>query len=520
MKNAKDTCEDDTSKMNTTHVTLGLKQNWKQFTLLVIVNAFVGGMIGMERSIFPQFAEVEFGVASKTAILSFITAFGITKAIANYYTGRLANRFGRKQLLLFGWLIAIPIPFMLIYAPSWGFVVFANVLLGLSQGLTWSSTVVMKIDLVGEKDRGLAMGLNEFAGYFAVGVVAFLTGYIANAHGVTPYPFYIGIFISVVGFILTALWVKDTRAFVHKESSTDQTAPLENVFLETTFKNKTLSSVTQAGLVNNLNDGMIWGLLPIVLLSLNYNNENIGIITAIYPTVWGIGQLFTGKMSDHYSKKAMLFWGMLLQGLAILLIPFSHEFYALASISAILGLGTALVYPTFLSTIAQATSPSQRAESIGSFRLWRDLGYAFGAVISGITADLLGVEYAIYFIGGLTIVSSLIIKFRMPEQIKTIKACMEVDEVKLALRSKKKIQIIDVRSAEEFDKAHIPNALNIPLQDLKNSISELDKNTQFVTACGKGGGRSADGAKLLKELGFNAIWLCGGTNKWLNIHDT
>lgn len=395
-------------------VKLGLKENWKQFTLLVIVNAFVGGMIGMERTIIPQFAELEFGVASKTAVLSFITAFGITKAVANYYAGRLANRFGRKNLLLTGWLLAIPIPFMLIFAPTWGFVIFANVILGVSQGLTWSSTVVMKIDLVGEKNRGLAMGLNEFAGYFAVGVVAFLTGYVANAYGITPYPFYIGIFISIVGFMLTVLWVKDTREFVRKESEEDQTVQLHNVFLETTFKNKTLSSVTQAGLVNNLNDGMIWGLLPIVLFSLNFNSENIGVITAIYPTVWGVGQLFTGKMSDHYSKKAMLFWGMLLQGVAILFIPFSGDFYVLASISAILGLGTALVYPTFLSAIAQATSPKQRAESIGTFRLWRDLGYAFGAVISGITSDLFGVEYAIVLIGVITIVSSLIIKLRMP----------------------------------------------------------------------------------------------------------
>lgn len=398
-------------------IQLGLKQNWKQFTLLVIVNAFVGGMIGMERTIFPQFAELEFGVASKTAILSFITAFGISKAIANYYTGRLANRYGRKQLLLFGWLLAMPIPFMLMYAPSWNWVIVANILLGISQGLTWSSTVLMKIDLVSEKDRGLAMGLNEFAGYVAVGLVAFLTGYVANYYGVTPYPFYIGIFISIVGFLLTAIWIKDTRGFVHKENSTDKTVALSNVFWEMTFKNKTLSSVTQAGLINNLNDGMIWGLLPMVLFSLNYNNENIGLITAIYPTVWGIAQLFTGKMSDHYSKKSMLYWGMLIQGVAILLIPFSSEFYVLASLSAILGLGTALVYPTFLSTIAQATNPYQRAESIGTFRLWRDLGYAFGAIISGITADIFGIEYAIFLIGGLTILSSFVIKFRMPERV-------------------------------------------------------------------------------------------------------
>jgi MFS family permease len=413
--------------MHTENIRLGLKENWKQFTLLVIVNAFVGGMIGMERTIIPQFAELEFGIASKTAILSFITAFGITKAIANYYTGRLANKFGRKKLLVFGWLLAIPIPFMLMHASTWGFVIFANVLLGISQGFTWSSTVVMKIDLVGEKDRGLAMGLNEFAGYFAVGLVAFLTGFIANRYGITPYPFYIGIFISIFGTLLTILWVQDTQVFVRKESATDLTAKLDNVFLETTLKNKTLSSVTQAGLVNNLNDGMIWGLLPIVLFALNFDHANIGIITAIYPTVWGIGQLFTGKMSDHFSKKAMLFWGMLLQGLAIIMIPFSSNFYVLAGISATLGIGTALVYPTFLSTIAQATSPMQRAESIGTFRLWRDLGYAFGAVFSGVIADLFGVEYAIFSIGGLTVVSSIIIKFRMPEHIKFIKPYMAIE---------------------------------------------------------------------------------------------
>ncbi len=503
--------------MATDKIKLGLTENWKQFTLLVIVNAFVGGMIGMERTIFPQFAELEFGVASKTAILSFITAFGITKAIANYYTGRLANKFGRKNLLVFGWIMAIPIPFMLIYAQGWSWVILANVLLGISQGFTWSSTVVMKIDLVGEKDRGLAMGLNEFAGYFAVGIVAFLTGYIANKYGITPYPFYLGIFISIVGLILSLLWVKDTRMFVHKESGTDNTASLNNVFLETSFRNKTLSSVTQAGLINNLNDGMIWGLLPIVLVSLHFNNENIGIITAIYPTVWGIGQLFTGKMSDHYSKKAMLFWGMLLQGLAILFIPYSSSFLVLASLSAILGLGTALVYPTFLSTVAQATNPRQRAESIGTFRLWRDLGYAFGAVISGITADLFGTEYAIMLIGSLTIISSIIIKLRMPEQIKITKDCIEVDEVRQALRDNKKIQLIDVRSQEEFEQSHIPGALNIALPELPDRISQLDKDSLFVAVCGKGGGRSAEGAKILKESGYNAQWLCGGTSKWLDL---
>ncbi|SHM37397.1 MFS transporter [Flavobacterium xinjiangense] len=401
--------------MKTNTIKLGLKENWKQFTILIIVNAFVGGMVGMERTIIPKLAEIEFRIASKTAILSFIIAFGITKAITNYFTGKLANYFGRKNLLLFGWFLALPIPFILIYAESWNWVIFANILLGISQGLTWSSTVVMKIDLVGENDRGLAMGLNEFAGYFAVGLVAFLSGYIAQNYGITPYPFYLGIGISISGFLLTLLFVKDTRVFVHQENTTNKTEKLDYIFLETTFKNKTLSAITQAGLVNNLNDGMIWGLLPIVLLSLHYDSQNIGIITAIYPAVWGFGQLITGKMSDVYSKKKMLFWGMLLQGIAILFIPFAEEFYQLTTISAFLGLGTALVYPTFLSAIAQATNPNQRAESIGTFRLWRDLGYAIGAIISGITADLFGVNYAIVLIGLITIISSLIIEIRMPK---------------------------------------------------------------------------------------------------------
>jgi len=395
--------------------TLGLKENWIQFTILVIVNAFVGGMVGLERSIFPQFAELEFNISSKSAILSFIIAFGITKAITNYFTGKLANKIGRKNLLVIGWLFAIPIPFILINATHWNWVIFANILLGINQGLTWSSTVVMKIDLVGDKDRGLAMGINEFAGYFAVGIVAFISGWIASTYGITPYPFYLGIGIAIIGLFMSMLFVKDTRHFVAKEQETTKTEEQSNVFINTTFKDRTLSSVTQAGLVNNLNDGMVWGLLPILLLSFNYDSKNIGIIAAIYPTIWGIGQLFTGKMSDVYSKKKMLFWGMFLQGVAIISIPFFLEFYQLAIIASLLGLGTALVYPTFLSAIANTTHPNQRAESIGVFRLWRDLGYAFGAVLSGIIADVFGITYAIVTIGVLTILSSVIIQLRMPK---------------------------------------------------------------------------------------------------------
>ena len=284
----------------------GLRENMRQFILLVIVNAFVGGMIGLERTIFPEFAETVFGVSSKAAILSFITAFGITKALTNYFTGRLAGRFGRKKLLVWGWMIAIPVPFLLIFAKDWNQVVFANVLLGMSQGLTWSSTVVMKIDLVGEKNRGLAMGLNEFSGYVAVGLLAFLSGFVASRYGITPYPFYLGIFMSVAGLLMSIFFIHDTSVFVAKESLTSTAGLLNNVFMETTFKNRTLSAVTQAGMVNNLNDGMIWGLLPVLLMSQHYSTENAGIITAIYPGVWGLGQIFTGKMSDTYSKKSML----------------------------------------------------------------------------------------------------------------------------------------------------------------------------------------------------------------------
>ena len=272
----------------------------------------------------------------------------------------------------------------------------------------------MKIDLVGEKDRGFAMGINEFAGYVSVGLFAFFSGYIAEVYGLVPYPFYLGIGLSISGFLLSVLWVKDTRHFVKKEAIENKNLELKNIFSETSFKNKTLSSVTQAGMVNNLNDGMIWGLLPVILLSKDFGNENIGIVAGIYPLVWGIGQLFTGKMSDHYSKKKMLFWGMLVQGCAIILYPFFNDLLILSLISVILGLGTALVYPTFLATIAQVTQPIQRAESIGVFRLWRDLGYAIGAILSGLTADLFGIEYAILLIGLITISSSLVIRFRMP----------------------------------------------------------------------------------------------------------
>lgn len=403
--------------MESKNIKHGLRENLKPFVILVVVNAFVGAMIGLERSVFPTFAEKTFGIESKTAILSFIAAFGISKAIANYFTGKLANYFGRKNLLIVGWFFALPIAPMLIYAPSWNWVIASNLLLGLSQGLTWSSTVVMKIDLVGEKNRGLAMGLNEFAGYFAVGLTAFITGYIADKYGVSPYPFYLGVSISIVGLLLSVFAVSDTRKFVLKESVSNSTQKLKNVFIETTLLNKSLSSITQAGLVNNLNDGMIWGLLPMLLLQYGYSGKSIGLIAAIYPTVWGISQLFTGKLSDNFSKKKMLFWGMFWQSISIFMLPYFSNIVALGFISALLGIGTAIVYPTFMVAIAQVTHPSQRAESIGIFRLWRDSGYVFGAIISGMLADFFGITMAILTIGLLTLLSSFLLRFRMSDQL-------------------------------------------------------------------------------------------------------
>lgn len=395
------------------NVTLGLKENWRQFTILVIINAFVGGMVGLERTILPEIAEVDFGIAARTAILSFIVVFGVVKAVTNYYTGALANKFGRKNLLTLGWLFALPIPFILIYAQDWNWILFANLLLGINQGLTWSSTIVMKIDLVGEKNRGLAMGLNESAGYLAVGGVAFLTGYLASEYGLRPYPFYLGIAFAFIGLLTSWLLVKDTVHHVEAETSTSNLPKLRNIFLETTWKHKNLGSITQAGLVNNLNDGMVWGLLPILLSMKNFNLEQIGKIVALYPVVWGLGQLFTGKMADHFNKKNMLFGGMLLQGLALLSMVYASTFLHFVVLSLVLGIGTAIVYPTFLAAMADYTHPIQRAESIGVFRLWRDLGYAIGALLTGILADYLGIYWAVGAIGFLTLLSAIVILVRM-----------------------------------------------------------------------------------------------------------
>lgn len=392
---------------------LGLRENWQQFSWLVIINGFVGGMVGMERAILPRLAETEFGMAVNTAILSFIVVFGIAKAFTNYYTGNLANRFGRKKLLVAGWIIGLPVPFLLIYAPTWNWVIAANILLGINQGLTWSSTVVMKIDLVGDKRRGFAMGLNEFAGYIAVALTAFLSGWIAGSYGIRPYPFYIGILLAVLGLLGSIFLVKDTRHHVLTETTGSAVPRLRRLFWETTWKNPNLGSVTQAGLINNLNDGMAWGIFPILLASRGFSLGEIGLVTAVYPAVWGIGQLFTGAMADRLCKKDLLYTGMFLQAIALFGLIWAVSMTHFILLSVLLGWGTAMVYPTFLATVAENTHPLDRAQSIGIFRLWRDLGYAIGALLTGIIADLFRIEAAIGFIGLLTLCAALVIEVRM-----------------------------------------------------------------------------------------------------------
>jgi len=399
---------------------LGIRANLAQFSLLVIVNAFVGAMVGMERSILPAIAEEEFLLAARTAVLSFIVVFGISKAITNYFAGRFSDTWGRKGVLVVGWLVATPVPFLLMWAPSWSWVLFANFLLGVSQGMTWSTTVIMKMDLAGPERRGLAMGLNEFAGYFAVAAAALATGYVASNWGLRPQPFYLGVGFIAFGLAMSVLLVRETRhhadheARVHGGPAEMQLSQGE-IFKRTSFTDPNLSSVSQAGMVNNLNDGMAWGLFPLFFAMAGLNLKQIGWLAAIYPAVWGIGQLFTGGLSDRIGRKGLIVWGMWLQAVGIAMITISEEFPGFAGGAAMLGAGTAMVYPTLLAVIGDVTHPAWRASSVGVYRLWRDLGYAVGAVLAGVVADLLGITAAMLSIAALTFVSGLLVLLRMNE---------------------------------------------------------------------------------------------------------
>ncbi|MER2996604.1 MFS transporter [Pontibacter populi] len=398
---------------NTTDAKLGLKENAGQFWLLVLVNGFVGSMVGLERSVIPEFAETVFGINGHTALLSFIVAFGLAKSIANMLMGHLTARFTRKQLLLIGWLFALPVPWLLLYADNWWWVIFANLLLGINQGLAWSATVVMKIDLVGEKNRGLAMGINEFAGYLAVGLVAFLAGYIASTSGNVTYAFVPGIGFSIVGLLLTLLFVRDTHAHVQTEAAQTTIPLLKNIWKDTTFRHANLGSVTFNGFVNNMNDGILWGLLPVLLSTKGYSLTETGLLAGIYPVVWGLGQLVTGRLGDILCKKQLLSMGMMIQGAAIGMLLFADYYPALVAALVILGVGTAMVYPNFLAVVAENTHPSQRPQSLGIFRFWRDFGYVAGAVAAGVLSDMFGLGAVIVGTAALTIGAGALSEIRM-----------------------------------------------------------------------------------------------------------
>jgi MFS family permease len=399
---------------------LGLRANWRQFWLLVLVNAFVGAMVGLERTVLPLLAEREFGLASRSAALSFIVTFGLVKAVTNFVAGRLGDRYGRKHVLVSGWLAGLPVPFMVMWAPSWSWIVAANVLLGINQGLTWSTTVIMKIDLVGPQRRGFAMGLNEFAGYLAVALSALATGEIASRFGLRPEPFYLGIVVVTLGLALSLVLVQDTMAHVRHESALGvgarADAPnLPELLTRTSWRDPALSSASQAGLVNNLNDGLAWGLFPLFFAAAGLSIRQIGVLAFIYPATWGIVQLWTGALSDRIGRKWLIVAGMLVQGAALVAMVLVRGFTPWLVTGAVLGVGTAMVYPTLLAAIGDVAHPSWRGSAVGVYRLWRDAGYAVGAILAGLLADRFGMSAAIATIGALTAVSGVMVAIRMPE---------------------------------------------------------------------------------------------------------
>ena len=408
-------------------IQLGLRENWKQFWLLVLVNAFVGAMVGLERTILPLIAEEEFGLVARGAILSFIVTFGFVKAGTNFFAGRLGDLFGRKKVLLAGWLFGIPVPLLLMWAPSWSWIVFANVLLGVNQGLAWSTTVIMKIDLVGPRARGLAMGLNEFAGYLAVALAALGTGYVAEAVGLRPEPFYLGIAFVALGLGLTVLFVRDTTAHValeareHRSGSEDPTLggtlSGREIFALASWRSPALFGASQAGLVTNFKDGLAWGLFPLFFAAGGLSVGRIGILTFIYPAMWGILQLWTGGLSDRVGRKPLIAAGMILQATALWLVAAGSTFWVWFMASALLGAGTAMVYPTLLAAVADVAHPAWRGSAVGVYRLWRDSGYAFGAIVAGVLADAFGIAPAIVVVGVLAFLSGILVLGRMPETL-------------------------------------------------------------------------------------------------------
>lgn len=403
-------------------VKLGLRENLAQFSLLVLINAFVGAMVGIERSILPLLGRDSFHIASSTAVLSFIVSFGITKALTNLVGARLSDRMGRKSLLVIGWAVGLFVPLLLLWAPSWGWVVFANVLLGINQGLCWSMTVVMKIDLVGPKLRGVAMGLNEAAGYTAVAIAAYLAAILAAAHGLRTAPFEFGMGVAIAGFLSSLLLVRETHGHAKYEArflaGRDERPRFSAIFVRTSFLDPALSSCSQAGMVNNLNDGMVWGLLPLLASAAGFPLVQIGVVVAAYPFVWGILQPATGALSDALGRKWLIAAGMALQAVAIAGFAIVKGYPAWLASAILLGVGTAMVYPTLLAAIGDVAHPNWRASAVGVYRLWRDAGYAVGALLSGVITDLVGIVPAIFTIAGITLLSGGVVAVRMPETLR------------------------------------------------------------------------------------------------------
>ena len=405
---------------------LGLRENAAQFSLLVLINALVGGVIGLERALLPLIAEGELGLSARGAILSFIAVFGVSKALTNYLAGRWSERAGRRRVLIAGWVAALPVPWLLMWAPSWGWVLAANALLGVSQGLSWSMTVVMKIDLVGPARRGLAMGLNECAGYLAVALSALATGLLAEEYGLRPAPFYLGVVMVVLGLLLSLFFAQETLPYAALEErgggqlkgegegeGEGEEPSQRELFKRVTLTDPTLSAVTQAGLVNNLNDGVAWGLLPPLLLSAGRTLGEVSALVALYPAVWGVGQLFTGAWSDRAGRRPLIAWGMWTQAAGLCALALSHTLSAAALGAALLGLGTAMVYPTLLAAIGDVAAPRWRASAVGVYRLWRDLGYAAGALVGGLLADSFGLRAALLGVAALTLASGGVAAARM-----------------------------------------------------------------------------------------------------------
>jgi MFS family permease len=415
----------NTATSRSDSIRLGLRANWEQFSLLVVVNAFVGATVGIERVLLPLLAEREFGLASRAAILSFIVSFGLVKAIANLFAGRVGERWGRKKVLITGWLFALPVPVLILFAPSWRWVVLANVLLGINQGLCWSTTVIMKIDLVGPERRGLAMGLNEASGYLAVSAAAFASGYLAGSFGLRPTLLWMGEIIAVSGLLISVIFIRESLHHVHLEvrqgavGEHDAQRSFAQILLLTSWKDRALFAVSQAGMVNNLNDGMAWGLLPLYFASQGLSLERISFLAALYPAVWGSAQLVTGGLSDRTGRKWMIALGMLVQAAGILLIVTSTGFPSWSAAAVLLGLGTAMVYPTLLAAVGDVAHPTWRASAVGVYRLWRDGGYAVGALLAGSLADLFGAQWAIGAVGVLTLLSGLIVATVMYETRQT-----------------------------------------------------------------------------------------------------